>query len=1108
MLSFPHPLSRFSFSFLLSCLFFDAGYAAPPATLIEPRGQGYTTSEGYYTPDVLRRRDSSGELVAKIHPVPDSAPTQPQSPLQNILSGNPSHDAKWLVTASNAESFNAGFVIDLGEPLTLGAAQFAWLNSTWSPCSVEVMASMDGKNYKSLNVSPRPTPERLYFDAITARYVKVHLRGVGSAGQGQVSLGAMRLYLSNVSAPPTEFDGYPLTLLPGVTYSAGPHEVWWHPASILDGTNRLKVHPDARKDAPITVNLKGKRQLSFLNFVFHPGNGPGWENGVRIEIAEQEKGPWKSVYHTTDAFKGGIIPLNEEAGFIRIVNLAGDEGPSKTNLVLFEAFGPVKKEQVPLKLAVLKVPDGEKASAGIFDEKGNLVRTLITSQQGLQGALPLYWDGYDDHGESLPGGTYEWRAILSAAKGTNIGSVGDSGKPPYNENEALGSMSAVAFDSAGHLYQAGWWVERHFELRKSTFEGKTLWEVKKVGIIALAADDKDVFVSVSPSLGAEDRVYRISSADGSAVAFGNGKDFLAFNPGKTKKPKAALFGKDKYLWESLNGLALDTRRLWVSNYASNSVEVFNRATGESIASLAVDAPLGIGVRENKSGIAQAWVVSGSKVLGFATSGDKIVRRPELDIVAGASPMNISVRDGGRQLAIGDSADGVIRFFAIDAEGRTTPEGEFGSLAKPGPIRAGEFRAGDVWGIAIHPDGALAVADPGNRSVWVFGKDRELLRQEFSEFQPAPFVFEATPTRHGLLSGPWEYLVDFKEKERDDPMWHGDGTWTLRANWTPADRRFFQDKSIIRTLENGRTYLWYLQTATERGASIYDITGDTLRLSSIVGTAWRGLDGTLEQKMALWTWRDARGDGSIDWDAVRSDPEGQVKFHSKIGENHGFETRAPGVWVDKRGDLWFARVNRAAIKLPLQGFDEKNNPIYDFEKREIIVPADRTPEEYIPTNLKTNLAGDVYVLGFSKRTGGHPYLWMGGKEIRVYSPAGVLKHKLVMPEGKTISSFDFDPLKPEMLYTADNRGSDHAIQAWSADGLCLAVVLPDHEKVGKTGWVDHFMGLTAFSPDGKRRMVYAEDVYHGKSILYEFHDLVESSRLSGPIHLKTGQTILR
>jgi hypothetical protein len=305
--------------------------------------------------------------------------------------------------------------------------------------------------------------------------------------------------------------------------------------------------------------------------------------------------------------------------------------------------------------------------------------------------------------------------------------------------------------------------------------------------------------------------------------------------------------------------------------------------------------------------------------------------------------------------------------------------------------------------------------------------------------------------------------------------------------------------------HGKDYIFFLGHRS-RGVAIYQIEDGRMRRSFVFGTRWTGLDELEPAKIALWTWRDKNGNGLMDWDPEEDGDDQEGVFLERpadSGTGLHWELRSPGCYVDTHGNLWFARVNAAIVKVPLLGFDDFDNPIYDFTMQEVIVPRDTTPEQYIANNLKISATGDIYALGFSKVTGGDPYLWMGGKEIRRYSSTGTLLGKFSIPDQKTAVTFAFDAVNPDIFYTVQNEGDNPEFRAWNKEGLCLASAKPDRTISGNIGWVDGFMGMSTFSPNQQQHFLYAEDVWNGKSVLFEFQNMNELARYSGKLILTEG-----
>ena len=61
----------------------------------------------------------------------------------------------------------------------------------------------------------------------------------------------------------------------------------------------------------------------------------------------------------------------------------------------------------------------DKISVKIYDEAGNLVRTIQNSGMGA-GRQSLEWDGLDDQGQPLPGGNYTFKVEATTAKGETV----------------------------------------------------------------------------------------------------------------------------------------------------------------------------------------------------------------------------------------------------------------------------------------------------------------------------------------------------------------------------------------------------------------------------------------------------------------------------------------------------------------------------------------------------------------------------------------------------------------------------------------------------------------------------------------------------------------
>jgi hypothetical protein len=394
-----------------------------------------------------------------------------------------------------------------------------------------------------------------------------------------------------------------------------------------------------------------------------------------------------------------------------------------------------------------------------------------------------------------------------------------------------------------------------------------------------------------------------------------------------------------------------------------------------------------------------------------TSSLSFTARADKNIASGVRPQALSLSANGR-LAIGDVLEGKVKVYSLASNGTASFVREIGRLARPGVVNDGDFRPYIRWSVAMDPGNKVTVGDTGNRMLWYYDANGVLTKTDFSEFQPQPIAFQAVGETHRLLSGPWEYEVDLSGAPHTGPRWYDDGLWKFAANWAPSDSVFYSSQQAVRvTLPNGRDYIVFLSHSSA-GVAIYEIQQGQMRRSFVFGTRWKGLDEGQASQLALWSWRDTNGNGLMDWNPAQSGSSQEGIFHEPPGSSgtaQSWELRSPGAWIDQSGNLWFARIGEAIVKVPLQGFDSANNPIYNISQPQTVVPKDLSAAEFRANNLKTSGNGDVFALGFSSYTGGDPYLWMGGKEIRRYTSTGSLVSTFAVPDQKTIVTFAFDPL---------------------------------------------------------------------------------------------------
>jgi hypothetical protein len=123
-----------------------------------------------------------------------------------------------------------------------------------------------------------------------------------------------------------------------------------------------------------------------------------------------------------------------------------------------------------------KVSAEGRVSLAVYNEQGQLVRTVLTGEPRAKGVHRVEWDGRDRYGNPLPAGNYEWRAL--ATKGLRadfITQLGQNPNPAWEKGVANHeSPIAAAIDATG-VYRIGTFDEgAHFGV-KTDLEGRYLW---------------------------------------------------------------------------------------------------------------------------------------------------------------------------------------------------------------------------------------------------------------------------------------------------------------------------------------------------------------------------------------------------------------------------------------------------------------------------------------------------------------------------------------------------------------------------------------------------------------------------------------------------------
>ena len=1079
----------------------------------------YSLASGAQIPVATATYTSATQLAAPINAIDQSFATE------------------WKALANTALDPNATMTltVDLGKTYLINRTFSFWRDTTRMPSNYEILGSTDNVNYVPL-VGLKPTGYNVLVDSFASTSVRyVRLVGRGSPANREMDFQGIQVFQDVLDVPVTSADGFNLGALnPFATVNQFIKQIdvsgnWVGSApgaplpSLTDESfySRLSAQPTATSDAVVTIEYGTVHPVFRVSLDFY--NSSTWQHGGKVETSTDNVN-WVTLL--TQATPLGTTSIDRhsnpvDARYIRITNFsAGGIGTGQLCDVYVNSA--TTTPPVPVPIASPAMSSTGTFSAAVYDAAGNIVRTLWQTQPATAGQVRnLYWDGRDDNLTLLPTGqNYEWRILNSNVQGVDIGDVGDTGTPvgsqPEGVTEANGNVFAMAIDSSNNLYTASSWEEPHKDIRKLSATSNQIFEINHPGNTSITTDGTYIYVGRTPAYNAEDRIYRYNASNGAAANYASGTNYVTINASRVKplpsSGKTALSLSQKRTWEALRGVAVDSSRLWVSNYFTGKVEVWDKAGGTKITDFAVTNPLGIAVQVDTPTAGTIWVAnSGNQVSKWTytvTAGVYSFTHGS-DITGLNDPYALFIGGPSGHLYLTETGAG-LREYSISGTPALSGLGVFGSRAAPGAVSATGFWFSDYSGIAVNSSGHVFVADPGNRRVQKFNSSGTLLESQFSDFQPAIYVRSVpNDTTNYVMSGLYEYQAD--QSLATHSGWMGNGTWKLLNNWAPADSAYGAPMSQRITLDTGggvmRDYVVYLayQLGSYLGAAFYDISGtggQPMRRATMVGENWIGADGISTGITGNWVYTDSDGDGVIDWNPTNSNPaNGELSFATPPGSGTNFALANPGIWIDKSGNIWIARmtisgVPNQIVKVPLLGFDAFKNPIYDWNQKVVVVASDTSGKGFVQNNLKIADNGDIWATG-STTLGVSTYVNAGGTTITHYSPAGQLLSIQTIP-GPSLAAIATDP-QSNYIYDGHSAGATSWVYMRTTDGLAVAKLSPGALHNYGSGWIDDGMGVAVFqNPTSGTRFVYTEDVYSGMMLLYRIDNLSAQTRFDGKL----------
>ncbi len=562
---------------------------------------------------------------------------------------------------------------------------------------------------------------------------------------------------------------------------------------------------------------------------------------------------------------------------------------------------------------------------------------------------------------------------------------------------------------------------------------------------------------------------------------------------------------------AIRGLAADNRNLFVSNPLANRVEIFDAESMQPAGGFAVRNPGKLALAPDGS----LWIIERGRtdgarsVVHHARNGRRLA---ELALPADAVPVDVALDARGRLLVADNGPRQQVLIFSAGASTSganldtnrndmkapmqlAATLGESGGLyagrrGATGPLRfngltgVGVDRAGNVV-VSMNGIGPRARAGspgPGNGDGAVLESYTPDGRQRFSLqgllfVDGAQFVDGDPPS---VYSGSKRFTLDLSRPAGREWSYAGYTVDRFRYPYDPflhlkqGQRgtpivRDVDGHRLMFTLDMVSSYLRIYRFAAHSETAI----PSGLFAPSHIDGAWP----PNQPARGEWIWRDTAGKGrfaAADFDQPDNGTDGP---------------RLTGWWVDTRGDVWQGTVADGIRRFPLQGFDASGNPVYRYTSMQrFAMPAPFTRI----TRLIYDAATDTMFVAGS--TAARPFIehnwnsasstlarydhWLSGK------PA--LRYTIDLPDHgpPDVQGINGIAAAGDYLFAVETMTG--IVRVYDRDtGHDVGRLAPGPEVGDASGMIDESMPITAHRlPDGEI-LVFVEEDWHGKALMYRF-----------------------
>jgi hypothetical protein len=539
----------------------------------------------------------------------------------------------------------------------------------------------------------------------------------------------------------------------------------------------------------------------------------------------------------------------------------------------------------------------------------------------------------------------------------------------------------------------------------------------------------------------------------------------------------------------VTGLATGENNLYVSDAAANKIRIYNLETMQELSNFNITNPGAITI-DNQGNL---WVIQNknnnlpAKIVHYSSTGKKLPQQIT-DVVL---PTAIAINNQGQLLVAENGPRQQILIYKINNQ--PVKVGTFGNqggiyAGVPGEIKA--LKLYGITGIGTDNAGNLYINNNGfNNS----GTDlRKFSPSGKQQWQLLGLIFvdnaDADPKTNGIdiFTKQEHYLMNYQQSAGKQWQYQG---YTVNKFKYPQDPRLHTspDGTFFRRIK-GKPFL-FLTDMYNSFLQIYRFNSTTDGEIAIPAGMFVGTNGDNKPSIAgnwppyqptkgEWIWRDNNGNGTFEKNEYDSSQD-----YPYLG----------GWWVDSKGDVWKTLRTQDGIGIrhyPLQGLDTQGNPIYTYSSMQ----KQKTPQiftdlrriEYFPAT------DTMYLSGF---TGEHPAVGddskVVGSEIARFDNWSkgnrTFRWRTIIPydtTGKREVATAAMSVAGDYVFTVTFKTAEvYVYQATT--GKKIKILKPGSEVGGESGWIDIPYGIRAFHRSNGEYLVFVEENWRGKVIMYRF-----------------------